>query len=125
VRALRELDSLISPFDRLLLARTYDIDEWVEEALHGLCTREGSLALAEIQRMRLEDVAFVAEARERARASEDQSWDDLSANVDEMMVRRRRVMDGGKRVQSGEGDEGTDGQGGGSAEDAPGKPSLL
>jgi len=94
-RALRKLDALISSYERLLIARAYDVDEWVEEALHGLCTRSESLTLDEANRMQLEDVVFVAEVRERARASDDQSWEDLSSKVDEYIVRRRQEAQGG------------------------------
>ncbi|KAI0028828.1 hypothetical protein K488DRAFT_28099, partial [Vararia minispora EC-137] len=63
-RALRKLDTLISSFDRLMLARAYNIDQWVEEALRDLCTRSKPLTVGEIRQISIEDIAFVTEARE-------------------------------------------------------------
>ncbi|KAI0315210.1 hypothetical protein OF83DRAFT_1285013 [Amylostereum chailletii] len=64
-RAVRQLDTLVSPFRRLMLAYAYNIEEWVTRALVELCARDGALALEEIQEMRHEDIALVINIREK------------------------------------------------------------
>ncbi|KAF8504682.1 hypothetical protein F5888DRAFT_774193 [Russula emetica] len=57
-----------TPHDRLLLARTYSVDQWVIPALSALCEREASLSLDEARRMDIEDVVLVATVREDIRS---------------------------------------------------------
>jgi hypothetical protein len=54
--------------DRLLLARTYSVDDWVIPALAGLCERTTPLTLTEARQMRIEDVVLVFTAREEFRS---------------------------------------------------------
>ncbi|KAF8504683.1 hypothetical protein F5888DRAFT_774080 [Russula emetica] len=56
-----------TPYDRLLLARTYSVDDWVIPALSALCEREASLSLDEARQMDIEDVVLVATVREDVR----------------------------------------------------------
>ena len=53
--------------DRLLLARTYSVDEWVVPALSALCERTGPLTLSEARQMSIEDVVLVSTVREDIR----------------------------------------------------------
>ncbi|KAH9067665.1 hypothetical protein EDB87DRAFT_18972 [Lactarius vividus] len=57
-----------TPHDRLILARTYTVDQWVQPALTALCERAEPLSLAEAQQMRMEDVVLVAAVREDVRS---------------------------------------------------------
>jgi hypothetical protein len=54
-----------TPFDRLLLARTYSVDHWVLPALSALCARTKPINLKEARQMNMEDVVVVATVREK------------------------------------------------------------
>ena len=56
-----------TPHDRLILARTYAVAQWVLPALTALCERTEPLSLAEARQMRIEDVVLVAVVREDVR----------------------------------------------------------
>jgi hypothetical protein len=56
-----------TPHDRLLLARTYSVDHWVDPALSALCERTAPLSLDEARQMNIEDVVLVATVREDIR----------------------------------------------------------
>lgn len=56
-----------TPHDRLILARTYAIYQWVLPALTALCERAEALSLTEARQMRLDDVILVAAVREKVR----------------------------------------------------------
>src|SRR6267154_311361 len=51
-------------FDRLILARTYNVDHWVLPALSALCQRTKSISLKEARQMDTEDFVVVATVRE-------------------------------------------------------------
>ena len=53
--------------DRLLLARTFSIDDWVIPALSALCERTTPLSLSEARQMSIEDVVLVSTVREDIR----------------------------------------------------------
>jgi hypothetical protein len=53
-----------TPHDRLLLARTYSVNDWVVPALSELCRRRAPLSLDEARSMDVEDVVLVATVRE-------------------------------------------------------------
>ena len=53
--------------DRLLLARTYSVDDWVVSALSALCERTAPLTLSEARQMSIEDVVLVSTVREDIR----------------------------------------------------------
>ena len=53
-----------TPHDRLLLARTYSVDDWVVPALSALCERRAPLKLSEARGMDIEDVVLVVTVRE-------------------------------------------------------------
>ncbi|KAI9465240.1 hypothetical protein BJY52DRAFT_672827 [Lactarius psammicola] len=57
-----------TPHDRLVLARTYAVDQWVQPALTALCERAEPLSLTEACQMRIEDVVLVAAVREDVRS---------------------------------------------------------
>jgi len=54
--------------DRLLLARTYSVDDWVVPALSALCERMTPLSLSEARQMSIEDVVLVSTVREDIRS---------------------------------------------------------
>ncbi|KAI9508002.1 hypothetical protein F5148DRAFT_980530, partial [Russula earlei] len=56
-----------TPFDQLLLARSYSIDDWVLPALAALCERTVPLSLNEARLMSVEDVVLVTTVREDIR----------------------------------------------------------
>ena len=53
--------------DKLVLARTYSVKEWVLPALTALCSRSLPLCLDEARQMDIEDVILVAAVREEIR----------------------------------------------------------
>jgi hypothetical protein len=53
-----------TPYDQLLLARSYAVDHWVIPALTALCTKETPVTLKEAREMCIEDVVLVATVRE-------------------------------------------------------------
>ena len=57
-----------TPHDRLLLARTHSIDDWVVPALSALCERTEPLTLSEARQMDIEDVVLVVTVRESIRS---------------------------------------------------------
>jgi hypothetical protein len=57
----------LTPHDRLLLARTYSVDDWLVPALSELCERRAPLSLDEARQMDIEDVILVATVRENIR----------------------------------------------------------
>ena len=57
-----------TPHDRILLARTYSVDEWVVPALSALCERTTPLTLSEARKMSIEDVVLVSTVREDIRS---------------------------------------------------------
>ncbi len=57
-----------TPHDRLLLARTYSVDDWVVPALSALCKRTTPLSLSEARQMSIEDVVLVSTVREDIRS---------------------------------------------------------
>jgi hypothetical protein len=56
-----------TPHDRLLLARTYSVNDWVVPALSELCERRAPFSLDEARQMDIEDVVLVATVREDIR----------------------------------------------------------
>lgn len=56
-----------TPFDQLLLARAYSVDDWVSPALTALCERTVPLSLSEARQMTIEDVMLITTVREGIR----------------------------------------------------------
>ncbi|KAI0030324.1 hypothetical protein K488DRAFT_35872, partial [Vararia minispora EC-137] len=54
-----------SPVDRLELARTYNVQEWVDVAIQAICARRQCLTLPEIRRMTVEDLALITTLRDK------------------------------------------------------------
>ncbi|KAH8996883.1 hypothetical protein EDB92DRAFT_1539658 [Lactarius akahatsu] len=65
--ALRSINPPTS-YDRLVLARTYAVDDWILPALTALCERKAPLSLDEARGMSMEDVVLVASVREDIRS---------------------------------------------------------
>ena len=66
--AVARLSQLGTAVDHIVLARQYDIPEWLEEASFHLCRREEALSLEEGTRLGMKDVIVLAELRQRIRA---------------------------------------------------------
>jgi hypothetical protein len=83
-----------TPHDRLLLARTYSVDDWVVPALSALCERTTPLTLSEARQMEIEDVVLVSTVREDIRS--------LTLQVDAAEIPRRiEAVQAGKLVGLG------------------------
>jgi len=83
-----------TPHDRLLLARTYSVDDWVVPALSALCERTTPLTLSEARQMDIEDVVLVSTVREDIRG--------LTLEVDAAEIPRRiEAVQAGKLVSLG------------------------
>ena len=59
-----------NPLQRLILARKYNIEEWMNPALLELCERQEPLSLEEARLMDFEDVVFVGTVRQTVRSSD-------------------------------------------------------
>jgi hypothetical protein len=57
---------LISPMDKLVFGRLYDVESWVLDALVGILGRKEDLSIEEARRMQLEDVVAIAKGRRDA-----------------------------------------------------------
>ena len=69
--------------DRLLLARTYSVDDWVIPALSALCERATPLSLSEARQMSMEDVVLVSTVREDIRGHALQvDWAEIPLRVE-------------------------------------------
>jgi hypothetical protein len=66
VAAQQALLPLVSPVDKLVLARTYGFTEWISDAYVGLLEREDDLDEEEVERMRSKDIVAVAKGRRQA-----------------------------------------------------------
>lgn len=63
-RALKRLDLLAPPLEKLLLARLYSIQRWLIPACTALVLRDVPLSIAEARELDLEDVVRIFSARE-------------------------------------------------------------
>ncbi|KAI0030322.1 hypothetical protein K488DRAFT_19537, partial [Vararia minispora EC-137] len=61
--AIRNLEELVSPIDRLALARTYSIEDWVDTAIGDIIARKEALSLTEAKTMSYEDLALITAIR--------------------------------------------------------------
>ena len=57
-----------TPYDQLVLARAFSVDQWVLPALTALCSRTLPLSLDEALQMSMEDIVLVATVREEIRS---------------------------------------------------------
>ena len=57
-----------NPLQRLILARKYTIERWINPALLGLCERQEPLSLDEARLMDFEDVVLVGSVRQTVRS---------------------------------------------------------
>jgi hypothetical protein len=68
--AISELGTLAGPVDRIILARAYDVKEWLPLAYQTLCQREACLSDAEGHRLGIDDVLKIARGRMAMRSKE-------------------------------------------------------
>jgi len=76
-----------TPFDRLLLARTYSVDDWVLPALSALCERRKPISLKEACQMRIEDVVLVATVREEIRYLRPHDMTEIKRRIEGAQIR--------------------------------------
>lgn len=65
--AIDMLEPLASPLQKLVLARSFDVPQWLQSALVSLCMRKEPLALSEADLLSMSDVVAIATARETLR----------------------------------------------------------
>ncbi|KAI0045518.1 hypothetical protein FA95DRAFT_117333 [Auriscalpium vulgare] len=88
-RAIRHLDTLTSPLDKLVLARAHRVERWVVPALVALCERPECLNLEDVRRMTLEDIVLVGRLRESVRdAALKVSPEDVRTQVEAALLRK-------------------------------------
>ncbi|KAI0048852.1 hypothetical protein FA95DRAFT_1490244 [Auriscalpium vulgare] len=63
-RAIRHLQDITQPFERLVLGRTYGVDDWVVPALAAVCMRWASLNVGEIELLLRLDLACIGAVRD-------------------------------------------------------------
>ncbi|KAI0048844.1 hypothetical protein FA95DRAFT_1470093, partial [Auriscalpium vulgare] len=61
---IKHLNAVTTPYDRLILGRTYSVEEWIQPAMIALCERKESMTREEGHRMRYEDIITIAAARD-------------------------------------------------------------
>jgi molecular chaperone GrpE (heat shock protein) len=66
--AVRQLLSLTTPVDRVVLGRKYDVEHWLRPAYQAICEREEWLSEQEGERLGLRDVLKIGRARQLLRA---------------------------------------------------------
>ncbi|KAI0319287.1 hypothetical protein OF83DRAFT_1170360 [Amylostereum chailletii] len=62
--AIKFLQSLVSPIDRIVLGNDFGIDRWIAPGYIALCARPHSLTLAEVKQLQMKDVVSVTTIRE-------------------------------------------------------------
>jgi len=94
-----------TPYDRLILARTYSVDHWMVPALSALCERTTPLTLYEALQMDIEDVVLVATVREDIRSHKLRiDADDISRHVEAARAVRLASGQGPQPIYHKEGD---------------------
>lgn len=83
--AIREVFSLASPIDKIVLGRQYDIRVWLPDAYEAVCLREDPLSDEEAERIGAKDTARVARLRERRMLSPDLGASDSEARLRSLM----------------------------------------
>jgi hypothetical protein len=66
--AIKQLASLTTPVDKIIFGRLFDIDEWLEDAYVEVCESPHWLSNEDCQRLGLEEVVNIAQAREKIRS---------------------------------------------------------
>ncbi|KZT08722.1 uncharacterized protein LAESUDRAFT_757437 [Laetiporus sulphureus 93-53] len=67
--AIARLSQLASPVERILLARSYDVSQWIAPAYFELCKRDEPLTLGEGERLGMKDVILLSEIRQSIRGN--------------------------------------------------------
>ncbi|VDC03772.1 unnamed protein product [Peniophora sp. CBMAI 1063] len=62
--AIDALEEIASPMGKLILARRYDVEVWLQPAFIALCMRPATLSLSEAKHLPLQDVLHITSARE-------------------------------------------------------------
>ncbi|THH11232.1 hypothetical protein EW146_g8122 [Bondarzewia mesenterica] len=62
--AIERLAAIASPFDKLVLGRTYSVEDWLVPAYTALCEREELLSDEECQRLSMQDIILICRVRE-------------------------------------------------------------
>lgn len=63
VLAIKNLSSIASPIDKIVLGRRYHIDEWLSDAYEAVCKRPEPLTLEEGRQLDLENVIKISAIR--------------------------------------------------------------
>jgi hypothetical protein len=66
--AVSQLADITTPVDRIVLARSFDIDEWLQDAYEAVCTQASPPTDEECRRLGFEDVIGIVEARDYFRS---------------------------------------------------------
>jgi hypothetical protein len=70
-RAIAEIssvDDMIDPVEKVVLAKTHNVPQWLAPAYETLCQREKALEVGEARRLEVDTTALIAQAREAVRA---------------------------------------------------------
>lgn len=65
-QAIDALNLSVSSYQRLVLARAHDVQDWIEPAFEALSERANPLSVDEARALSIEDVILIATARENA-----------------------------------------------------------
>ncbi|KDQ58987.1 hypothetical protein JAAARDRAFT_33720 [Jaapia argillacea MUCL 33604] len=68
--AIRELTTIISPIDKIVLGRRYDVLEWLEEAYLTICRRPQALSIEEGEKLGLKEAILISQVRQEVRTWE-------------------------------------------------------
>lgn len=63
--AIRQLDSIASPVDKIVLGRKYEIVDWLSDAYKAVCMREDALSIEEGVRLGMEEVIKISALRQK------------------------------------------------------------
>jgi hypothetical protein len=66
--AIKQLTSLTTPADKIIFGRLFHIGEWLEDAYQTVCKSPDWLSNEDCQRLGLEEVVNIAQAREKIRS---------------------------------------------------------
>jgi hypothetical protein len=89
--AIEKLAVLVSPIDKIVLGRRYDIVEWLKDAYKAVCEQPSVLTLEEAMRLGMEDVVTISFLRQEIRTPFGQ----LRASAD--LVTKAFGLDGNPR----------------------------
>lgn len=83
--AITRLETLVTPVNRILLGRAYDVSGWLPQAYAELCQRKGCLTLDEVKLLHPEDIWLIVTVREESfRSDSVVPPDDIVRRVETM-----------------------------------------